>query len=137
MRKQEGVSIVEVVVSVTVAAIFIQSLVLLVVTSYQVQRLNTELDEARNLAYGNLRFIIGDNRTAWIDCTTVTSAPDSTQTITLSTANSLPSPVTQTIRISAPYGCSGSSEKLPYKVLSEVVYGPSNRKVVHAGYAQK
>lgn len=134
---QRGFTIVEVIVTIIIGSTFILSIISLVAVLFQMQAANRMQARAHELSYGNMRTVAGPESARWLECSTITAAPGGVHTITLTNPNDLPAPVTQNIHISAPYGCTSPNELMPYKVISEVIYGPNNIKVVHGTYARK
>lgn len=157
-----GFTIVELIVSIMVAGIFIG-----IISSMSTSIITLALDAQRfetasNLAYNNLRLYANGQRSSAFkfNCngddasdTATTSSPftdgykhpDATGQTLLDTTNpvsGLPGPVHQTVTAIAPYGCgndvqsgaSGTTSIMPVRVTSTITYGSSSRKVVHATY---
>lgn len=148
-EKQSGFTIVELIVTIVVAGMFIA--VISQMNGFVVSMATTShrFELASNLAYNNLRIYANGGKPTWFDCigdeASETSAPftdGKTHTdaagrdiYTSSAAvTGLPSPVTQTVNVLAPYGCGTSASGMPVRVVSTVTYGSPARKVVHATY---
>lgn len=147
--EQSGFTIVELIVTIVVAGMFIA--VISQMNGFVVSMATTShrFELASNLAYNNLRIYANGGKPTWFDCigdeASETSAPftdgkthtDATgKDIYTSSAavTGLPSPVTQTVNVLAPYGCGTSASGMPIRVVSTVTYGSPARKVVHATY---
>ena len=147
--RQNGFTIVELIVTIVVAGIFIgiisQMNGFVVNTATNSRRFET----ASNLAYNNLRIYANGQKATWFDCigdeasektapfTDGKSKPDATGKDILhltSSASGLPDPVIQTVNVLAPYGCGLSASGMPIRVVSTVTYGSPAKKVVHATY---
>lgn len=138
--KQQGFTLIELVTSIVVGLVFI-------IVIYQIQMISTTLSvaqarysKASSIAYANLRKYANDLQPKWFTCI-YSGTPSAPQNVSLSPnpANApidgLPSPTTQTIIASAPYGCGGSATSgYPIRVESTVTYGSDNRSVTHVSY---
>lgn len=135
--KQAGFTLIEVLVAVIVAALFISAFSQMYIIQ---SRLSTEMDtyeQADALAYTNLRTYAFGKAPTWFTCIYTNGVPESMNLIQSNDAvDGLPGPVSQSVIATAPYGCGGSSGTIgyPIKVISTVTYGPDARKVVHATY---
>lgn len=135
--KAAGFTLIEVLVAVVVAALFISAFSQMYIIQ---SRLATEMDtyeQADALAYTNLRTYAFGKAPTWFTCTYSSGSPVPMNLIQSDDAvEGLPGPVSQTVVATAPYGCGGSSGTIgyPIKVVSTVTYGPDARKVVHATY---
>lgn len=149
-RDSTGFTLVELIVTIVVAGIFIAAISnmssLIVYTATDAHR----FELASNLAYNNLRIYANGQKPVWFNCVGddgSETAPftDGNKTnaagidILSSTADvsGLPSPVTQTVNVLAPYGCGSDSPNgsgMPIRVVSTVTYGSPAKKVIHATY---
>ena len=134
----EGFTIVEVLVTVVVIALFIVAFSQLQVTQSRMVSNSIAYNNADLAAYNNLRTFAYGRAPTWFQCEYSGGNP-LPQTL-LSNSNAIdgvPSPVTQTVIATAPYGCGGGSSGIgyPIKVVSTVTYGPTNKVVVHATYS--
>lgn len=133
-----GFTLVEVVITIFVASIFIIGISQLFTSQSQVTSSLISANNADLLAYNNLRIYAYGKAPTWFQCVYSGGSP---QAMTLLTSSSpvsgIPSPVTQSVVATAPYGCGGGSSGsgYPISVVSTVTYGPSATKVVHATYA--
>ena len=129
----EGFTIIEVIVTIVVALLFIGAIAQLYVAQYQLSSSVVAYTHADILAYNNLRTYAYGASPTWFVCSG--SAPYTKNYIQSGSTAGIPGPVTQTVTATAPFGCGGSSSGYPIQVVSTVTYGPNNRKVVHATYA--
>jgi len=133
-----GFTLVEVLVTIIVAAIFILAFSQLHIVQSRVSTISTAYDTADLLAYNNLRTYAYGEAPNWFNCVYSGGNP---QPMTLLSSTSpvsgLPSPVTQTVVATAPYGCGGSSSGIgyPIRVTSTVTYDTDSKVVVHATYS--
>ena len=138
MKQQEGFTMVELIVVITVAAALAMSIFQLTST---INNLSTEAAQrvkASSVAYTNLRLYANGERPNWFDCVTFNAGGGSPLTIYSSTSavTGLPSPISQTVVATAPYGCGGAnSVGMPIRVQSQITYGSNSRTVTHATYA--
>lgn len=137
-RDQTGFTLVEVLATIVVAAIFIFAITQLYITQTRIASASNYFNTADLLAYNNLRTYAYGKGPTWFQCVYSGGNPQP-MTVFNSTAavSGLPSPVTQTVIATAPYGCGGGSSGIgyPIKVVSTVIYGPTGRKIVHATYS--
>ncbi len=135
---QAGFTLVEVLVTIIVAALFI-------VTISQVHiaqsKLTTNVNSYNNadlLAYNNLRTYAYGKAPTWFQCVYSGGNPQPMTLVTVTDpVEGIQSPVAQSVVATAPYGCGGGSSGIgyPIKVISTVTYGPDAKVVVHATYA--
>lgn len=137
LQKQAGFTLIEVLIAVIVAALFISAFSQMYIIQ---SRLSSEMDtyeQADALAYSNLRTYAFGKAPTWFTCTYSNGSPVAVNLINSSApVDGLPAPVSQTVVATAPYGCGGSSGSIgyPIKVVSTVTYGTDGRNVVHATY---
>lgn len=125
-----GFSLVEIVVTLFVATIFLTSIFTLVSNVILFATTTSQRTAASNLAYANLRLYANSTIPSWFAC----PSPATATVTVLSKTNDvpdLPSGVTQTVVASAPYGCGNG---MPIRVESTVTYAGA-RKVSHATYS--
>ncbi|MDB5162918.1 MAG: hypothetical protein JWO54_502 [Candidatus Saccharibacteria bacterium] len=135
---QAGFTLVEVFVTIVIAALFVGSITQLYIAQTQVSKSMTSYSTADLLSQDNLRTYAYGASPSWFECTYVSSAPqpmillDSTADV-----SGIQSPVIQSVIATAPYGCGGSSSSngYPIKVVSKVTYGKDAKTVVHATYS--
>lgn len=135
---EAGFTIVEVLVTLIVGALFIMTMVQLYAVQTQLAASVVAYNNADLLAYNNLRTFAYGKAPTWFSCTYTGGTPDPKVILTsTSPVSGIPSPVTQTVTATAPYGCGGGSSSIgyPIKVESTVVYGSGGKKVVHATYS--
>ncbi len=135
---QQGFTLVELLATIVIAAIFLVSAYQLVHTVSLFSITSSQQTIADELAYANLRQYANGSSPTWFTCipaspVTNPSTFDTLENI-ITDVDDLPSPVVQVVRANAPYGCSGSASGLPIYVESYVTYGPTARKVTHATY---
>ncbi|MFZ1802223.1 MAG: prepilin-type N-terminal cleavage/methylation domain-containing protein [Candidatus Saccharimonas aalborgensis] len=124
---QSGFTLVEVIVTIIASSIFLFGILGLGISSLTISVSTSRRTTADNLSYANLRqYVNGSGARNWFNCNA-----GSTATLLNSTAgiSGLPSPVTQLVTASAPYGCPGV-----IAVTSKVTYGANNTEFVYAGY---
>ena len=135
---ESGFTLVEVVITIFIAAILIIGISQLYTSQAQVSSSLVAANNADILAYNNLRTYAYGKAPSWFSCVYSGGNP---QPMTLLSSTSpvsgVPSPVTQSVIATAPYGCGGGSSGIgyPISVVSTVTYGQSATKVVHATYA--
>jgi prepilin-type N-terminal cleavage/methylation domain-containing protein len=149
LKQQSGFTIVELIVTIVVAGMFITVISQMNGFVVNMATSSHRFELASNLAYNNLRIYANDQKPTWFNCigdeAAETTAPftdgkshtDATgkNVLSLTTdVTGLPSPVTQTVNVLAPYGCGTSASGMPIRVVSTVTYGNPARKVVHATY---
>ena len=142
---EQGFTIIELLATVVIAAIFLVSAYQLVSTISLLSITSSQTSVADNLAYANMRQYANGHSPTWFLCedlvnnttglTPGDSIPDVQEQISTSGSYSgLPGTVTQQVAVSAPYGCAGASSGLPLRVQSTVTFGSGPRKVVHSTY---
>lgn len=136
--EQRGFTIVEVLVTLAAASLFISAIYMLQITQIKLAKSVSSYSNADQLAYNNLRVFANGKSPTWFTCNYVSGSP-AAMTLKSSTdaVNGITPPVTQTVTATAPYGCGGGSSGLgyPIRVISSVTYGPAGKTVVHATYA--
>jgi Tfp pilus assembly protein PilV len=142
-HRQTGFTVIETMVTVIVAVIFIMAINVLFIAVIKSSSSSSNRTTASMLAYSNLRkyAFAGAKPTWFTDCAnadmqTQASPPGQTLesgTLTTSQVN-LPQPITYSVIAFAPYGCSGPASGSPLLVRSKVTYGPDNLSVTHATY---
>lgn len=138
MRSTDGFTVVEVVVSVVIAAVFILIILQLYVAQSKVSSGVLTYNKAETTAYNNLRTYAYGKPPTWFKCTYTGGNPNPMTLLSSSDPiEGLPSPVQQTVVATAPYGCGGGASGIgyPIRVVSTVTYGASAQTVVHATYA--
>lgn len=136
-KTNDGFTMVEVIVTLIVAAIFIGAIFELYVTQSKMATVVSTFYVADQLAYNNLRTFAFGQPPTWFTCT---KSGTTIQPVTLKNDNSavagLPGPVLQTVIATAPFGCGGGSTGIgyPIQVQSIVKYG-NGRVVSHATYS--
>ena len=144
-QKTGGFTLVEVCVTIVIAALFIIAITQIYLAQNNITSVVSAYNKADLLAYNNLRTYAYGKAPTWFECEKVnTSDPNSlikpmVLKDTTGDVAGIPSPVIQTITATAPYGCAGSAPSFatgyPIKVESVVVYGKDGKKVVHATYS--
>lgn len=133
-----GFSVVEVIIAISIASFFVISIVQIYIFQTRLSSTTSAYNTADLLAYNNLRTYAYGKAPTWFECVYDSGSP-LPQTVLNSSAdvNSIPSPVTQTVVATAPYGCGGASPGIgyPIKVVSTVTYGSNAKVVVHATYS--
>lgn len=127
-----GFTLVETSVTVVVAALFLIAISLIYITQSQLSGSTTAYTAADMLAYNNLRSYATGSPPIWFVCSG--SAPYAKTYTPTGPTDGIPSPVTQKITATAPYGCGGGNS-YPIRVVSVVQYGPNGKVVTHATYA--
>lgn len=138
LRTSSGFTVVEVVVSVVIAAVFILIILQLYVAQTKVSSGVLIYNKAELTAYNNLRTYAYGKAPTWFQCTYTSGNPNPMTLLSSSDpVEGLPSPVQQTVVATAPYGCGGGASGIgyPIKVVSTVTYGASAQTVVHATYS--
>lgn len=151
LEEPGGYTVVELIITIIVATIFLVSLVSMMgyVTDSAIDARRKET--ASNLAYNNLRKYASGERPLWFTCigdetSEITppfsdgkTYPNATGQVLIDETSQiitedLPPPVVQKVFAIAPYGCGNSAKGMPIRIQSEVTYGSSGRKMVHATY---
>jgi len=138
IHKQSGFTLIEVLVAVVVAALFITAFSQMYIIQSRIAKDMKTFDKADMLAYSNLRTYAYGKAPTWFTCSHTSTNPDAVVLInSTDPVEGLPSPVTQNVTATAPYDCGGASGTTgyPIKVVSTVTYGPDGRTVTHATYA--
>jgi len=136
-RQNDGFTIVEILVTLVVATIFIIAIAQVSVTQSGLSGSYRMFDSADLLAYNNLRAYANGKAPTWFTCTYASGNPQPVTLLSSSASVSgLMPPVTQSVIATAPYGCGGgvSTNGYPIKIVSTVTYA-SGRMVQHATYA--
>lgn len=135
---ERGFTVVEVLMAISIAAFFVISIVQIYIFQTRLSSTTSAYNTADLLAYNNLRTYSYGKAPTWFECVYVSGSP-LPHTLLNSSAdvNSIPSPVTQTVVATAPYGCGGASPGIgyPIRVVSTVTYGSNAKVVVHATYS--
>lgn len=138
IKRAEGFTLVEVLITIVIAAIFIITFSQLHIVQSRVGSIMSSYDAADLLAYNNLRTYAYGKAPNWFECTYSGGNPQPKTMLSSNAAVAgIPSPVIQTVVATAPYGCGGSSSGIgyPIKVVSTVTYGPDAKVIVHATYS--
>lgn len=133
-----GFTLVEVLITIVIASFFIITFSQLHIVQSRLGSIMSGFDTADMLAYNNLRTYAYGKAPSWFVCTYASGSPTPMTLLTsTSPVSGIPSPVTQTVVATAPYGCGGSSSGIgyPIKVTSTVTYGSDAKVVVHATYS--
>lgn len=136
-RQHSAFTLVELSVTIVVSAMFVASIVLIAIAQTRLLTGASVRLNANNLSYQNLRKYANGRAPTWFTCVIVSGTPQS-QTLINNTGSvaGLPSPVTQTVVATAPYGCgTGAGNGKPIRVESTVTYGASNQEVRHVTYS--
>lgn len=137
-KHQQGFTVVEVAITIVVAALFIIAISQLQITQSKVSAQLKSESMADLLAYNNLRTYAYGKSPSWFDCEYSAGSPLVRTMINKNEpVEGIASPVIQTVTASAPYGCGGGSSGIgyPIKVVSKVTYGNPSKEVVHATYS--
>lgn len=143
-RYDQGFTIIEVLVTLIVAAIFITTILQVYLLQTQISTQTRAYTSADLLAYNNLRTYANGQSPTWFQCnyTGTNTSPDPQILIDPDPTKNpvtdpyIPAPATQSVVATAPYGCGGSSRLgYPIQIVSTVTYGPDNVKVTHATFA--
>ena len=135
---QAGFTLVEVLVTIIVAALFVVTITQLSVSQSKLTNNVNSYNNADLLAYNNLRTYAYGKAPTWFDCTYASGSPQPMILINKSDpVEGIRPPVVQSVVATAPYGCGGGSSGIgyPIKVVSTVTYGPDAKVIVHATYA--
>lgn len=139
-RKQEGFTLVELLVTLILGTALIIAFFTLYRTGSAINTAATRQTIAKNFAYSELRKYSQAQPVSWgFSCTSATNKVTSGgQSITSTSPipSGLPAPVVVTIRASAPYGCYAPNTDMPVAIEVTVQYGPSNQKVIYAAYTK-
>ncbi len=134
----KGFTIVEVLVTLVIGTLFIIATTQLYVFQTQLAGSVVASNNADLLASNNLRTYAYGKAPTWFQCVYSGGNPVAmTLVSSTSPVSGIPSPVTQTVTATAPYGCGGSSSNLgyPIRIQSTVTYGPYGKTAVHATYS--
>ncbi len=135
---QSGFTLIEVVVTVIVATLFVITISQIYIFQSKLSSSMVAYNNADLLAYNNLRTYAYGKAPTWFECEYASGSPIPMTLLSSSAAVSgIPAPVTQTVTATAPYGCGGSSTSIgyPIRVVSTVTYGSEGRTIVHATYS--
>lgn len=148
-RNTSGFTLIEMMVTVVVAGIFIGSLAALYGAIVDSSTSNRNFAIANDVAYSYLRnYASAGSEPTWFTCSTATgtsntndlsvnaNAPGQTLSSGTITNNQplLPAPVTYSVVAVAPYGCSGAQLHSPIRVTATVKYGSPARAIQHSTY---
>jgi len=133
----KGFTLVEVLITVVVATLFIVAFSQLHIAQSRISSTMNAYTKADLLAYNNLRIYANGKAPTWFECTYASGSPVPMNLLTSTDAAGLPTPVSQTVVATAPYGCGGGSSGIgyPIKVVSTVTYGSDAKVIVHATYS--
>ena len=152
MKFSRGFTLIEVLTTVVVAALFLIAIFQLMTVVTTLSARSSYRTAASNLAYNNLRLYANGQPPLWFDCIGDEAGEDTppfsdgtrsgaTGQVLVSTTSetsvqSLPPPVSQSVVAVAPYGCGESGLGLPIRVQSQVTFGPptNSTTVTHATY---
>lgn len=136
-KNEMGFSIVEIIISILIIAVFSGAIFQLTIVQTQVSGGWLQFEKAEQLAYNNLgkyaRYVAAQTNTCTSYPTATTEVQLLSETVTVS---GLPNPVVQSVITSMPYGCSSTSltNGAPIKVVSTVTYGPNSKTSTYATY---
>ena len=134
----KGFTLVEVVLTIAVASIFVISIAQIYTVQTRLSSVTASYNTADLLAYNNLRTYAYGKAPNWFQCVYASGSPQPMTVLSSTTpVSGIPSPVTQTVIATAPYGCGGSSTGIgyPIRIESKVTYGNDGKTVVHATYS--
>ncbi|MDO4773740.1 MAG: prepilin-type N-terminal cleavage/methylation domain-containing protein [Candidatus Saccharibacteria bacterium] len=134
-----GFTLVEVIVTLLVATIFVGVILGIYAHISSVNAAIRTHHIADMAAYNNLRRYANHRPPNWFQCTYDAGASlprPITLVATTDSISGLPGPITQTVVATAPYGChTNDTNGFPIKIVSTITYGSSGRSVTHATYA--
>lgn len=153
MRRNDGFTIVELVITITVTAMLAIGIFQIIGSANNLATEASRRSVASNIAYNNMRKYANNKKPLWFDCigddATETTPPYSdgktkptaTGQVLLNTTSTtsttiLPPPITQYVIAIAPYGCGSSGAGQPIRVQSQITYGSgaAQRTITHATY---
>lgn len=136
---RSGFTLVEVIVTLLVATIFIGIILGIYAHISSVNAAVRTHHIADMAARNNLRRFANHRAPNWFQCAydNGSSIPRPMTLInTTASISGLPDPVKQTVVATAPYGChTNGANGFPIKIVSTITYGPSGRSIAHATYA--
>jgi prepilin-type N-terminal cleavage/methylation domain-containing protein len=145
-KSENGFTIIELMVTIFVAALFLGGIVTLTTTYNYFMALARQTSIADNLSYRYLQKYSRSDYAAvdWFVCDNESDAVinPSTQGKLLESGTlsgndtKLPDPVKYEVRTVAPYGCSGNNADEPVLVRSKITYGSTNREIVQTQYTR-
>lgn len=133
-RSDAGFTLIEALVSVIVAAIFILAMTELYIAQLSLATSTSAYDQVDQLAYNNLRAYADGRKPTWFSCTGPSSSPNP-QVLMNNIPTTVPSvrgSVIQRVVATAPFGC-GDNIVRPILVTSSATYG--GRTITHATYS--
>ena len=136
-RTESGFTLIEALVSVVVAAIFILAMTGMYVAQLQLSVSTAAYDQVDQLAYNNLRSYADGRKPSWFSCVYSGSPakPQPQSLIAPGTMTTLPGVkglVSQSVVATAPFGCGDNIVK-PILITSSATYG--GRTITHATYS--
>jgi len=153
MIDQKGFTIVELIITITVTALFATAIFQMIASVNNLATEESRRSVASNVAYNNMRKYANNKKPLWFDCVGDDASettppfsdgktkPSATGQVLMNTTSSesylqLPPPVIQYVIAIAPYGCGTSGPGQPIRVQSQVKYGggASQRTITHATY---
>lgn len=136
---QKGFTLIETVITLVVASIFVIIILNLFMYISSVNSATRAYYNADLLAYNNLRKYANTQSPTWFNCERDSwSSKPRTITLINKTGNvsGIPSPVEELVVAEAPYGCGTEDTSVkPIKITSTVTYGNLRKKISHATYA--
>ncbi len=135
MSKAEGgFTLIEALVTVIVAAIFILAMTELYVVQLQLSTSTTAYDQVDQLAYNNLRAYADGRKPTWFSCVYSSGNPQPQKLMDNipTTLPGLKGNIVQLVVATAPFGC-GSNVVKPILVTSSATY--QGRTITHATYS--
>jgi hypothetical protein len=141
MINQRGFSLIEALVAVVMATIFILAMVELYVVQLNLSTSTASYEQADQLAYNNMRAYADGTKPIWFECnyTGTNTTPDPWPLIVnkITQIKGIPGDVVQNVISTAPFGCGNGGGKnnsgYPILVTSTVTY--NGRTVAHATYS--
>ena len=153
MKALEGFSIVELVVAITISALFGIAILQLISSINNLATESSRRTTASNIAYNDMRKYANGQKPMWFNCigdeageTTPPFSDGKTKptatgqvlmnTTTTTSIQHLPPPIVESVVAIAPYGCGDSGPGQPITVQAQVTYGQgtSQRTITHATY---
>ena len=137
-QNAQGFTLVEVIITIAIASVFVISISQIYSVQTRISSITAAYNNADLLAYNNLRTYAYGKAPNWFSCVYASGSPQPMVLVNTTTpVAGIPSPVTQSVIATAPYGCGGSSSGIgyPIRVTSKVTYGTDGKVIVHATYS--
>ena len=149
IKDKNGFSMLEMVVAITLGAIFLLSATTLSIAIESSMSATRFESIASDVSYRYLRkYVSVDNKPTWFACSTATGTSN-TNDLTVNpnaagqtvesgaltfAGTGLPEPVSYAVIAVAPYGCTGVNTGTPILVTSRITYGPNSSRIEQATY---